>query len=174
VSGLKEGENMDAAVIAAREKLKNVTPLKKDCGRVCGARCCRTLDGEETGMLLFPTEAEAYEGKEGWEIRKTPRGALILCPGRCEREDRPLACRLFPLLPLRGEDGEIRAMTDQRARAVCPLARQGKSAMDPAFIDAVREAGELLAQSDEQAAFLDMLEEEQEELKELRKAFRNE
>ena len=28
---------MDAAVSAAREKLKNVTPLKKDCGRFCGA-----------------------------------------------------------------------------------------------------------------------------------------
>ena len=48
---------MDAAVSAAREKLKNVTPLKNDCGRVCGARCCRPLDGEETGMLLFPGEA---------------------------------------------------------------------------------------------------------------------
>ena len=64
---------MEAAVSAAREKLNNVTPLKKDCGRVCDARCCRTLDGEETGMLLFPSEAEAYAGKEGWEIRKTPR-----------------------------------------------------------------------------------------------------
>ena len=28
---------MDAAVAAARDKLKNVTPLKRDCGRVCGA-----------------------------------------------------------------------------------------------------------------------------------------
>ena len=162
---------MDTTVSAAREKLNTVTPLKKDCGRVCGARCCRPLDGEETGMLLFPSEAEAYAGKEGWRIRKIPRGELILCPGRCDREDRPLACRLFPLLPLIGDDGKIRVVTDQRARAVCPLARQGKSAMDPAFIDAVREAGELLVQSDEQAAFLDMLAEEQKELKELRDQF---
>ena len=55
---------MDAAVAAAREKLKNVTPLKRDCGRVCGAACCRPLGGEETGMLLFPGEAEAYAGRE--------------------------------------------------------------------------------------------------------------
>ena len=162
---------MDTTVSAAREKLKNVTPLKKDCGRVCGARCCRPMDGEETGMLLFPSEAEAYAGKEGWEIRKTPRGELILCSGRCDREDRPLACRMFPLLPLIGDDGEIRVVTDQRARAVCPLARQGKSAMDPAFIDAVREAGRLLAQSDEQAVFLELLAEEQNELKEIRRKF---
>ena len=165
---------MDAAVSAAREKLKSATPLKKDCGRVCGARCCRPLDGEETGMLLFPTEAEAYMGKEGWEIRKTARAELVICPGNCEREERPLSCRLFPLLPQIGDCGEIRVVTDQRAKAVCPLARQGKNAMDPDFIDAVREAGELLAQSDDQAVFLDLLAEEQNELKELRKVFRNE
>ena len=164
---------MDAAVSAAREKLKNVTPLKKDCGRVCGARCCRPLEGEETGMLLFPGEAEAYADREGWVVRHAAQGDIVVCPGTCDREERPLSCRLFPLLPLIGDDGAIRVVTDLRARAVCPLARQGKSALDPEFIDAIREAGELLAQSEEQAMFLDVLEEEQEELKSLRKAFLN-
>ena len=159
---------MDAAVSAAREKLKNVTPLKRDCGRVCGARCCRPLEGEKTGMLLFPGEAEAYAGKAGFEVRKTARGDLLICSGICDREDRPLSCRLFPLLPVIGDDGKVRAVTDLRAKAVCPLARQGKSAMDPAFADAVCEAGEILAAEDEQAVFLEMLEEEQIELKELR------
>ena len=159
---------MDAAVSAAREKLKNVTPLKQDCGRVCGARCCRPLEGEETGMLLFPGEAEAYAGKAGFEVRKTARGDLLICSGTCDREDRLLSCRLFPLLPVIGDDGKVRAVTDLRAKAVCPLARQGKSAMDPAFADAVCEAGEILAAEDEQAVFLEMLEEEQSELKELR------
>ena len=159
---------MDAAVSAAREKLKNVTPLKQDCGRVCGARCCRPLEGEETGMLLFPGEAEAYAGKAGFEVRKTARGDLLICSGTCDREDRPLSCRLFPLLPVIGDDGKVRAVTDLRAKAVCPLARQGKSAVDPDFAEAVREAGEILAAEDEQAVFLDMLEEEQSELKELR------
>ena len=159
---------MDAAVSAAREKLKNVTPLQRDCGRVCGARCCRPLEGEETGMLLFPGEAEAYAGKAGFEVRKTARGDLLICSGTCDREDRPLSCRLFPLLPVIGDDGKVRAVTDLRAKAVCPLARQGKSAVDPDFAEAVREAGEILAAEDEQAVFLDMLEEEQSELKELR------
>lgn len=159
---------MDAAVSTAREKLKNVTPLKRDCGCVCGARCCRPLEGEETGMLLFPGEAEAYAGKAGFEVRKTARGDLLICSGTCSREDRPLSCRLFPLLPVIGDDGKVRAVTDLRAKAVCPLARQGKSAVDPDFAEAVREAGEILAAEDEQAVFLDMLEEEQSELKELR------
>ena len=163
---------MDAAVAAARERLSRATPLKMDCGRVCGARCCRPLEGEETGMLLFPGEAEAYAGKPGWEVRKTARGDLVICPGTCARAERPLSCRLFPLLPVIGDDGGIRVVTDLRAKAVCPLARQGKSAMDPAFIDAVREAGELLAQNDEQAVFLDLLADEQEQMKELRSKFK--
>ncbi len=162
---------MDAELAAAREKLNQATPLKTDCGRVCGARCCRPLEGEETGMLLFPGEAEAYAGKPGWKVRKTARGDLVICPGTCSRAERPLSCRLFPLLPVIGDDGGIRVVTDLRAKAVCPLARQGKSAMDPAFIGAVREAGELLAENDEQAMFLDLLADEQEQMKELRKKF---
>lgn len=160
---------MEPVLSEAREKLNKATPLKTDCGRVCGARCCSPLDGEMTGMLLFPGEAEAYAGKADWIIRDVAQGQLVICSGACEREERPLACRMFPLLPLPREDGTVRVVTDLRARAVCPLARQGKSAMDPAFIDAVRAAGEALAKDAEQAAFLRELEKEQEELKELRR-----
>ena len=159
---------MDDALFAARKITENETPLLKDCGRICGARCCSSMEGEETGMLLFPGEAEAYAGKPGWEVRRAAQGDLLVCPGSCGRDERPLSCRLFPLLPLIGDGGEIRVVTDLRAKAVCPLARQGKSAMDPAFVDAVREAGEILAAEDEQALFLDVLAEEQEELKRLR------
>jgi hypothetical protein len=162
---------VNGTIAAARELLRQVTPLKQDCGRVCGARCCRPLEGEETGMLLFPGEAEAYADKAGWILRKTARGEMVICPGTCNREERPLACRLFPLLPMIGNEGEIRVVTDLRAKAVCPLARQGKSAMDPAFIEAVRKAGEILAGEDEQAMFLETLEEEQEELKALKARF---
>ena len=161
---------MDDALFAAREKLKDVTPLKRDCGRICGARCCRSLEGEETGMLLFPGEEEAYIGKEGWIIRETAAGLLVICPGNCERDERPLACRLFPLLPVADRNGDFRAVTDLRAKAVCPFARQGKSAMNPAFIEAVKEVGALLAEDKEQAFFLKRLAEEQEELKRLRRA----
>lgn len=121
-------------------------------------------------MLLFPGEEELYTGKDGWTIRDTAAGPMVICPGECDREERPLACRMFPLLPLTGADGEIRAVTDLRAKAVCPLARQGRSAMDPVFTEAVREAGRLLAGEEEQAAFLARLKEEQEELKRLRRA----
>ena len=57
---------------------------------------------------------------------------------------------------------------DQRARGVCPLARQGLRAMDPAFADAVREAGETLAAEEKQRRFLETLTMEQNELRQLR------
>lgn len=151
----------------ARELLAAVTPLKTDCGRVCGARCCRSLDEEETGMLLFPGEEEAYLEKPGWTVQETPAGLLAVCPGCCERKDRPLACRIFPLLPVL-RDGSVKAAADQRARAVCPLLRQGIRGMNPEFTDAVREAGRILAEDPEQREFLEMLTAEQDELKALR------
>jgi hypothetical protein len=118
-------------------------------------------------MLLFPGEDALYRDREGWTIRQTPAGPMVICPGTCSREDRPLACRLFPLLPVI-RDGTVKAAVDQRAYAVCPLARQGIRALDPEFAEAVREAGRMLAEDGEQYRFLEVLTEEQDELKQLR------
>ena len=158
---------MNDALSLAREKVNHVTPLKRDCGRVCGKRCCRSLEGEETGMLLFPGEEALVPKREGWHIQETASGPMVICPERCDREERPLACRLFPLIPVIRE-GRIRAAVDRRAAAVCPLARQGIRAMDPAFAAAVREVGEILAAEDEQRRFLERMTAEQDELKQLR------
>ena len=57
---------------------------------------------------------------------------------------------------------------DQRARAVCPLLKQGIRGMDLAFAEAVREAGKILAEDAAQRAFLGRMTEEQDELKSLR------
>ena len=158
---------MNDTLKKAREILAEVTPLKGDCGRVCGARCCRPLETEETGMLLFPGEAEMYRGKPGWTLRETAAGTLAVCPGTCERSERPLACRVYPLLPVIRE-GRVKAAADQRARAFCPLLRQGIRGMDPAFTEAVREVGKLLAGDAAQREFMEKLTAEQDELKALR------
>ncbi len=159
---------MEKALEAARRLLENVTPLRGDCGRVCGAACCASLEGEETGMLLFPGEEVFCRDFPGGTIRRTEAGdALLICSGTCDRTKRPLACRMFPLLPVIREEG-IRAETDLRARAVCPLSRRGRAALDPAFLSAVEEAGRILAEDEEQRAFLERLGEEQEELRRLR------
>ncbi len=158
---------MDDVLKKARELLEELTPLRTDCGKVCGARCCRSLEGEETGMLLFPGEEESYLEDPAWKLRETAAGILAVCPGRCDRKERPLACRIFPLLPVI-RDGAVKVAADERARAVCPLLRQGLRGMDPAFKDAVREAGKALAEDPEQREFLGMLTAEQDELKTLR------
>ena len=158
---------MDEVLKKAREALTAVTPLRSDCGKVCGARCCRSMDGEVTGMLLFPGEEEAYLDKKGWKVLKTKSGLLAVCPGECDRTERPLACRIFPLLPVI-RDGMVKIAADERARAVCPLLRQGIKGMDPAFREAVRQAGEVLAEKPEQRLFLEMLTAGQDELKILR------
>lgn len=160
------------AVRDAREILEAVTPLRTDCGAVCGGACCRSLPGDDTGMLLFPGEESYYEGRAGYAMRRTEHGTLLTCEGRCERCDRPLSCRIFPLLPLVRADG-IKVATDQRALAVCPLARQGKDALLPEFVAAVRQVGCLLAEDPVQRAFLTQLTAIHDELKALRKQFRN-
>lgn len=159
------------SVAKARALFDDLTPLRTDCGLTCGGACCQSLPGEETGMLLFPGEETYYEGRPGYRMTETAQGTLLTCAGRCDRADRPLSCRLFPLLPLMRPDG-VKVATDLRARAVCPLARQGKDALLPEFVQAVRQAGQLLAADEGQQAFLARLTREQDELKALRKQFR--
>lgn len=158
------------SVAQARALFDDLTPLRTDCGLTCGGACCQPMEGENTGMLLFPGEDRYYEGRPGYRMTATDHGMLLTCDGRCERADRPLSCRLFPLLPLVRPDG-IKVATDLRAKAVCPLARQGKDALAPEFVAAVRQAGRILAQGEAQQAFLMQLTRTQDELKALRKQF---
>ena len=165
------GHRMDDALFAARKLLDTVTPLKTDCGRMCQASCCVSLEGEETGMLLFPGEERLYESQSGWRIRRTETGHLLLiCSGSCDRSDRPLSCRIFPLLPVLSKGG-IQVRMDLRARAVCPLSHMGIQALDPLFVEAVRQAGEMLFRSQIQREFLEWILGEQEEIRALRKRF---
>ena len=80
-------------------------------------------------------------------------------------------CRMFPLVMLLRPDG-VKIATDAAAQSVCPLARQGKSALSQDFVAAVRQAANLLAQDDQQAAHLRRLTDMQDELKALRAQYR--
>lgn len=158
-------------LVRSRALLENVTPLCSDCGLICGGACCRPLEGESTGMLLFPGEEAYYENRPGYRMLPTGTGTLLLCAGRCDRADRPLSCRLFPLLPLLRADG-VKVATDLRAKAVCPLSQQGKAALAAEFVEAVRQVGQLLTQDEATRAFLLQLTRQQDELKALRAQFR--
>jgi len=154
----------------ARALFDDLTPLATDCGRLCAGRCCQPMEGENTGMLLFPGEAAYYEDLPDYAVKSTPAGMLLTCSGTCHREDRPLSCRLFPLLPVLRADG-IKVATDLRAKPVCPLARQGKNALCQEFVEAVRTCGQLLAEDAEQRRFLAKLTAQQDDLKALRDQF---
>ena len=122
-------------------------------------------------MLLFPGEDAHYRGKPGYELLNTETGPLLVCSGSCERAERPLSCRLFPLLPVLRAEG-VKVAMDARARAACPLAVQGIRGLSEAFVEAVRQAGHALMEDDVQCAFLKRLTEEQDELRALQKRFR--
>ena len=154
----------------AREILRDVTPLRVDCGQICGGACCRSLPGERTGMLLFPGEEAYYQGKPGYELLETATVPLVVCAGSCDRGERPLSCRLFPLLPVLRAEG-VKVAMDARARAVCPLATQGVRGLSDAFVEAVRQAGQALVEDETQRAFLRRLTEEQDELRALQRRF---
>lgn len=161
---------LSQTLLACRTLLREVTPLSGDCGAVCGGACCRSLEGEETGMLLFPGEAAYYDGLPGYTVRESAAGSLLICSGRCERDDRPLSCRLFPLLPVLREDG-VKVAVDLRARVICPLAAQGRRAMRSEMVEAVRACGRLLAEDPEQRPFLEALTRMQDEMKTLMQTF---
>ena len=147
------------AIRAARELLRDLTPLKTNCGRLCGGACCQPDPEEdgENGMLLFPHEEELYENEiEGFPFHLSADDTLVrggwrlVCEGTCAREHRPLACRIFPLRMSLKADGHVQAEIDPRAWWICPLCGQGgMRAMSADFAEAVRQAGEKLCENDE-------------------------
>lgn len=134
-----------------------LTPLKSDCGRLCGGACC-AIDDELPGMYLFPGEEALYAGRPGFTIRRatlTGYGpvALLDCGGACDRTLRPLSCRVFPLAPrVMGDAVQVRL--DPRGRAVCPLSRGSRGALHSVFVAAVQQVFEELLQNPDTAPFV--------------------
>lgn len=151
------------AVLTARELLNTLTPLKTDCGRLCAGACCQGDD--QTGMLLFPGEDALYENCAFARVIDADfslggaRAKLFICSGTCTREDRPLACRLFPLFLKFKEDGSTKLRMDVRAKSVCPLTDFGIKALDPEFKQTARKAYDLLLEDETCAAYLRELDE---------------
>ena len=157
----------------ARELLRDVTPLTFDCGRRCGAACCQ--GGGEDGMLLFPYEERYYTGVSWAKTVSGRLGSRLICEGKCQRENRPLACRIFPLVirAIGQEDGSIRAniIMDVRAWPVCPLMASGRKGLKTEFIQAVKQAAELLLREDKHRAFLLELSKELDRYEEMKQSF---
>ncbi len=157
----------------ARALLNQLTPLNQDCGKRCGGACCQ--GGVEDGMLLFPGEERYYENCSWAELKPDLMGLKLVCHGECPRENRPLSCRIFPLVirAKRQEDGTQKAniSMDIRAWPVCPLMQSGKKGLRAEFVDAVKTAAGLLIREDKQVAFLIQLNEELKAYEQMRETF---
>lgn len=148
-------EKRAPALAGAREKLAAVTPLARDCGALCGASCCAPDEDGRGGMLLFPGEEAHYRTlPRGFALARTAGGPLLTCEGACAREERPLACRVFPLM-FAVENGEAGVRLDPRAWPLCPLMPSGISGLRPDFVGAAREAARMLCACPEQRAFIE-------------------
>ena len=129
--------------------LGDLTPLKVDCGLICGGACCK--GDENTGMRLFPNEETELTVKpiEGG-------GRLAVCDGTCDRSKRPLACRIFPFFPTVDEKGKVFIEKDTRAQRVCPLLiHSDEIVFDPRFFKALKKVGKLLVKDAQCRAFLE-------------------
>lgn len=140
------------------------TPIPADCGILCGKACCA---GDESGMYLFPGEKKVFDlltpdwaHIERSDFTYTYNGSekpvhIAFCNGACDRFQRPLACRIFPLTPYLDAQGRLQIIVDPRAKPVCPLsAGLEADQFDASFIRNVRKAFTLLCKNREFKAFL--------------------
>lgn len=152
-----------ACIRRAYDIIGSSTPLPADCGKLCGAACCR---GNEYGMLLFPGEAAMLSTVPGFRVERIAymdgKAWLLMCRGACERRMRPLSCRIFPLAPHFAPNGAVEAIPDPRARRLCPLV-DGEY-LDVRFRRTVHRAFVYLAGHPQQSAFMHMLSRELNEL----------
>ena len=150
--------------------LRNVTPLDFDCGKICNGKCCRGDD--KTGMLLFPGEESLVDSN--LKIISNENGDKVaVCDGKCDRNKRPLACRIYPLFPvIKNENGNEYIETEFDRRAHCPLL-SGDYNISRRFDKAVKRAGKYLLLNEETAQYYRSLSEEISEYIELEKILKN-
>lgn len=133
-------------ILTCYSLLRRETPLNYDCGKICNGKCCK--GDENTGMIIFPGEEKFLD--ENIEIKETDSGMKIaVCNGNCDRNKRPLSCRIYPLFPIIRENEKIKAIVD--IRADCPLVK-GEYIFEKAFIKKVKSAGEYLLLNEETKA----------------------
>lgn len=140
-------------ITRARDLLRTLTPLNSDCGRYCGGACCASDSEDEQGMLLFPGEERLYSDCEWAKVLPArflglDDARMLVCRGECPRDERPLACRLFPIAP-RLIDGKCAARLDRRAFGVCPLTGYGIQALSGEFIRTCEQVFDLLCEDED-------------------------
>ena len=142
-------------------RFDNLTPIPFDCGELCGKLCCQGDD--ESGMYLFPGEELLFSGNDNFTVLPSEFISagkpvqLLVCHGPCRRTERPLSCRIFPLVPYLKKGSALRVVPDPRA-SICPLTHpEAMGCIDKEFIREVRYAFSVLSKVPEVRTFLEDL-----------------
>lgn len=144
--------------------LRNVTPLLTDCGKICDGKCCK--GDNKTGMLLFPGEENLID--KSFNVTEKDGNTFVICNGTCNRNYRPLSCRIYPLFPvIKNIDGKETIEVVFDPRASCPLTC-GEYNISREFCKKVKRTGEYLLLNNETAEFYRELSEKVEEIDNLR------
>ncbi len=157
------------------KRFDELTPVPFDCGALCGKLCCE--GDEESGMYLFPGEERLFLNNENFSVYPTDftvgkrKTNLVVCHGPCERNERPLSCRIFPLIPMYRKGSTLEIIKDPRAN-ICPLTHPAANGcITKEFTSAVRHAFSLLVKIPAVAEYLDALSYILEDAKKERKLF---
>ncbi|MBR3988375.1 MAG: hypothetical protein IKK10_03625 [Clostridia bacterium] len=126
----------------------DLTPLKADCGKLCGGACCK--GDENTGMRLFPFEESELP------VKTLENGVrLVVCNGKCDRTKRPLACRIFPFFPTVDDKGKVYVEPDFRGVRLCPMiTHSDEIVFNKQFFKALKKVGKILAKDETCLEFL--------------------
>ena len=143
---------MNEILEQAKSIIGELTPLYTDCGRLCDGACCQTDEDGHGGVYLFP--GETSEDFPWGSVESDDFGAMLLCDEWCDRDQRPFACRIFPLTPVQNDAGKWTVRMDARARRMCPMYRSGLKGMNPEFVRAVVQAIRLIAKTKAGEQFL--------------------
>ena len=138
----------------AYEYMADVTPLRNDCGKLCDSKCC--MGSNDDGMILFPGEEKYFVDKEGFSVYFEERYGYnaVRCNGRCNRKERPLACRIFPyFVYLKRDNSKPSVLPDLRAMDFCPLLTKSVKT-DKKFLRALRITALKLCEDSEMSDFL--------------------
>ncbi len=138
-------------ILKAYSVLDDLTPLKYDCGELCGKLCCsNNSDEEQLGMWLLPGEAELLKNQRNFKFTVARDNTeSVICNGKCNRNLRPFSCRIYPYYASLDATpcGKIyiRINIDPRAKISCPIA-QRKNHIRPkiAFLSGAKKAIRIL------------------------------
>ena len=119
------------------ELLVDSTPLAEDCGQLCQNACCKVIPNSnlEMGIYLYPGEEVMFERTNdafSWHKQAasdydfpsdwTGTVDFLYCLGNCQRVNRPLQCRFFPLAAHLTEDDKLQIIFETwDLPYTCPL-----------------------------------------------------